>query len=518
MTETQPFSQPTRQSSAAIIFILGRVLKLLFRQLWVVILVFFFNRKNTGFDGYTLVFLGLAAFSATMSLLNYFNLFFYIKDGELVLEKGVLRKSRINVPLDRVQTVNFRQNILHQLLNVVAVDIDTAGSSGKEFSLHALSKPQAELLRDVVTSWQSEVLHPQSVVDDTPSLEAEATSQSAIRPKGASNPLSFQNGTEIFKLAPLDLVKIGMSQNHLRTAGILLAFTFGFADDVKEAIGYDFEKKLAWWLGTSEVWDIFLTLLMVVPFLLFGSFLFTLVRTVLQYFDLRFWRTERGFKVESGLFTRQEVSAVLTKIQYVLWTTSPLMRLFNMMKVRMPQAASVEVTGKLAVGLPGCYAPQLAAVQSAYFPEENDQFWEAHGVDKVAAFWRFLRIGLLPVLLLVLLTRGLLQNEVYVWLLWLPLAWWFALRYQRAWQWEVSDEGLRAKWGSFNHTSVLLQWHKVQAVSVRRAIFSPKNKLARLTLFTAAGHVTVPYIPHEKAQAVQDFVLFKVEAGERAWM
>jgi putative membrane protein len=527
MTETQPFSQPTRQSSAAIIFILGGVLKMLFRQLWVVILVFFFNRKSTGIDGYTLFFLGLAGFSAMLSLLNYFNLFFYIKDGELVLEKGVLRKSKINVPLDRVQTVNFRQNILHQLLNVVAVDIDTAGSSGKEFSLHALSKPQAELLREVVTSWQSEVgspqssvLSPQSKDGNLPYSAGEAAPQS--RGVGTSseirNPLSFPEGTEIFKLAPLDLVKIGMSQNHLRTAGILLAFSFGFADDLKDAIGFDVEKKLTWWLGTSGGWDILITLLMIVPVFLFGSFLFTLGRTVLQYFDLRFWRTERGFKIESGLFTRQEVSAVLTKIQYVLWTSSPLMRLFNMMKVRMPQASSVEVQGKLAVGLPGCYAPQLAAVRSAYFPEENDLTWEPHGVDKIAAFWRFLQVGVLPVVVLMLITRGLLQNEVYVWLLWLPVAWWLANRYHRTWLWEVSEEGLRAKWGTFNQTAVLLQWHKVQAVSVRRAIFSPKNKLARLTLYTAAGDISVPYIPFEKAQAVQDFVLYRVESGERAWM
>ncbi len=520
MTETQPFSQPTRQSSAAIIFILGGVLKMLFRQLWVVILIFFFNRKNTGIDGYTLFFLGLAGFTALLSLLNYFNLFFYIKDGELVLEKGVIRKSKISVPLDRVQTVNFRQNIIHQLLNVVAVEIDTAGSSNKEFRLHALSKQQADLLRDVVGSWQSEVGSPQSAVispqsDDGNSQYSEvlAAPQSEILCHSRREPKSA-----IFKLVPLDLVKIGMSQNHLRTAGILLAFSLGFADDVKEAIGFDMEKKLAWWLGTSGAWDILFTLLMVVPIFLFGSFLFTLGRTVLQYFDLRFWRTERGFKIESGLFTRQEVSAVLTKIQYVLWTTSPLMRLFNMMKVRMPQAASVEVTGKLAVGLPGCYAPQLEAVRAAYFPEEKDQAWESHGVDKIARLWRFLRIGVLPVLLLGLVTRGLLQNEVYIWLLWLPIAWWLAHRYQRSWHWEVSDEGLRAKWGVVNSTAVLLQWHKVQAVSVRRAVFSPRNKLARLTLYTAAGDIVVPYIPFEKARAVQDFVLYKVESGDRAWM
>ncbi len=507
MPESYPFSQPTRQSSAAIIFILGGVLKMLVRQLWIIVLVFFFKRKDTGISGYTLVFLGLAVFSATMSLLNYFKLVFYIKDGELVLEKGVIRKSKINVPLDRVQTVNFRQSLLHQAFNVVAVDIDTAGSAGKEFSLHALSKPQAELLRETIGKERGRV--DSSTVGSLQSLAETLQTDSE---------LPTANSSLLFTLSSLDLLKIGASQNHLRTAGILLAFFFSFADDVQEALGIDLEKKLQWWIGTSQGWDILITLLMAVPVFLLASFLVTLIRTVLQYFNLRFWRTERGFMLESGLFTRQEVSAVLTKIQYVTWSSSPLMRLFGIIKVRMPQASNVEVKGKLSVGLPGCYAKQLAAVRSAYFPEENEQRWELNGVDGMAAFWRFLKIGPLPVLILLYFSWDWMGNSALYLLLWLPLAAWLSRRYQQAWQWEVSDEGLRAQWGSFNNTSVLLQWHKVQAVSVRRAIFSKRAKLARLTLYTAAGTVSVPYIPIEKAQAVQDFALYKVESGDGAWM
>ncbi len=515
MTETQPFSQPTRQSSAAIIFILGGVLKMLVRQLWVVILVFFFNRKSS-FDNYTLIFLGLAAFTALMSLLNYFNLYFYIKDGELVLEKGVLRKSKINVPLDRIQTVNFRQSLLHQFFNVVAVDIDTAGSAGKEFSLHALSKQDAELLREVVGgsavrqvaggSQQSAVGSDQTG-GNTEHLPI-GSDESAIR-----NPQSA-----IFRLIPLDLLKIGVSQNHLRTAGILLAFFIGFADDVEQALGMDFEKKMAWWLGTTDGSDLLSWLLLLAPIMLLASFLVTLVRTVLQYFDLRFWRTERGFKIVSGLFTRQEVSAVLTKIQFVKWTSSPLMRLFKMVRVQMPQAASVEVRGKLMVGLPGCYGPQVSAVRAAYFPEEKDLDWEAQGIAPFNAWLRFLKLGPLPVLVLMEITRSWMGTWTLLWLGWLAVAWWLARRYQRNWRWHVSEQGLRAEWGVLQRNAVLLQWHKVQAVSARRGFFSKETGLAQLAFYTAAGAVRIPYIPVAMAAAVQDFVLFKIETDSREWM
>lgn len=493
----QPFSQPTRQSPAALVFILGGVIKNIFRQFWYIIPVLFFNKKGT-VSGWTIFFLVLALFSAVMSLLNYFKLVFYIKDGELVLEKGVIRKSKINVPLDRVQTVNFRQNLLHQVFNVVAIDIDTAGSAGKEFSLHALSKPQAEQLRELVGSGRLAV----------------GSGQLAV----SGEELVVGKEELLFALKPADLFKIGLSQNHLRTAGILAAFILSFADDVEEALGFKWEKKMEWWLGTTSGDEVLWTILMAVPFFLFLSFFGTLIRTVLQYFDLRFLRNERGFKIVSGLFTRQEVSAVLAKVQYVLWSSSPLMRWLKMWKVRMPQAASVEVKGKLMVGLPGCYAPQLDVVRAAYFPEEKQQVWEKHGVSGILALVRFLKIGLIPTTLLVFFTLESMLSWAWLWLAWLPLSAWLSRQYQRNWQWEISETGIRAAWGAMNRTNVLLQWHKVQSVSIHRGIFSNRSKLAKLTLFTAAGAVSIPFIPIKKAQAVQDFVLYKVETDRREWM
>gem|GEM_PF-187242 len=517
MTEPQPFSQPTRQSPAAILFILGRVLRLILRQLIYLIPVIILGKKSN-FNGYTIFFLVLAGVSATMSLLNYFKLYFYIKDGELVLEKGVFRKSRITVPLDRIQTVNFHQNLLHQILNVVAVDIDTAGSASKEFSLHALTKPMAEALREEVGSrragsstvggWQS---------GDQKNSEKNEESPVTSHPRGdKQSPVTDHQ--LLFHLRPLDLVKIGVSQNHLRTAGILMAFLLGFADDFEQAMGVDFEKKVNAFIGTTDGSTLLTWLLVGIPFLLFISFVGTLFRTVLQYFDLRFWRTERGFKIVSGLFTRQEVSAILTKIQYVSWSSSPLMRLFKMVKLRLPQAASVEVSGKLSVGLPGCYEPQLSAIRAAYFPAETEQNWERHGIAKFNIWLRFLLIGPLPAFILVLITRSWMGAWSHIWWGWLVLAALLAWQWQRTWQWEVSEEGLRASWGVINRKSVLLQWHKVQAVTTHWGFFSSPTGRSKLTFFTAAGAVHIPYISVAMAAAVQDFVLYKVETDEREWM
>ncbi|MFQ5447141.1 MAG: PH domain-containing protein, partial [Saprospiraceae bacterium] len=402
MIETTPFSQPTRQSSVAIIFILGRIFKILVRQLWVVILVILFNPKKQMFNGFTLFFLALAAVGAIMSIIAWFNYFFYIKNGELRLEKGVLRKSRMNVPLDRIQTINFKQTILHQFFNVVSIEIDTAGSAGKEFSLQALKKEQALALRDYVENYKAKT-------DSPDGTQQGAENQCFPRPAAKL----------LFRLSPSGLLKIGVSQNHLRTAGIIMAFFVSFIDDFENALGFNLGKEIEKISGMASENELFFYLLLGIPFFLMVSFFFTLVRTVFRYFDLQFWRTARGFKMVSGLFTRHEVSASLSKIQFVRWGSSPLNRVFSMVSVRMLQAASVQVGRKLAVNVPGCYHPHLAAIRQSYFPEENELSFEKHGVHARIILRQMAIQGLLPAGLLILLTFSWLGSDAWIWALWL---------------------------------------------------------------------------------------------------
>jgi putative membrane protein len=512
MTETTPFSRPTRQSTIAIVFILGKIFRILVRQLWAVILIVLFNPKKQVFNSITLFILALAAVGAVISIISWFNYYFFIKDGELRLEKGVFRKSKINVPLDRIQTVNFKQTLLHQAFNVVSIEIDTAGSVGKEFSLQALKREQAEALRDYVENYKSKV--------ESPAVRQSGIEQGVENQRPEQPTANYQLPTAklLFRLTLADLMKIGISQNHLRTAGIIMAFFISFLDDLENALNFNLGKEIDKLPGMVEQNEVFFYLLLGVPFFLTISFLFTLVRTVLRYFGLQFWRTERGFKMNSGLFTRNEVSVNLSKIQFLRWSSSPLKRLFGMTAVRVLQAASVQVGRKLAVDVPGCYQQHLTAIRHSYFPEEKDLPFEEHRVHPRIIRRQMMVQGLLPAGLLMLLTWSWLGTNIWIWALWLPTALWLSIRYYRNWRWHISEAGLRTAWGVFNRQGVLLQWYKVQAVTVRQSWFQRRYGLSSVVFFTAAGAVNVPYIPLEKARAVQDFVLYKIETDRRDWM
>jgi putative membrane protein len=168
--------------------------------------------------------------------------------------------------------------------------------------------------------------------------------------------------------------------------------------------------------------------------------------------------------------------------------------------------------------VPGCYREHLEAIRGAYFPDEKNYPETTHGVNWRIAVRMFIIQGILPVGIGMLLSWNWLGSDVWGWLLWLPFAMWLSIKYYRTWFWHVSAEGIRTAWGVVNRHEVLLQWYKVQAVSIRQSIFLKRRGLAHLVLYTAAGAVSVPYVEMEKAKEVHDYVLSKVETDTRNWM
>ncbi|MEO1627199.1 MAG: PH domain-containing protein [Bacteroidota bacterium] len=493
------FYQPQRQSPVAILLILFRLLKALLRQAWPLAVVLFINPKS-GFWAYIIYFAIVAAVgTAVLSILSYFKFFFYIRDEELVIEKGILQKTKLNIPFDRIQTINFQQNLIHQVFNVISLEVDTAGSSQKEFAISALEKDQAEFIRSYVMAQKKQQEPPSEITE-------------AIEEEESSRPDQL-----IFKLTPQDLLKVGLGRNHLRTLGIIIATIFGLFQYLEEAMG---QKRTIQLLGDYfgvQLSSIFSTILFLLPFFLLAAVLLTLVNTVLQYFDLRFFRTTQGFKTIAGLFTRREQSTSLQKIQWVRWSTNPLMRLFKQYRLQLAAASSAQVGRQQAMSVPGCYQAQIEAVRQSYFPAFAQQERESSGISKAIISRHLLYFGLPPFLAGPFITGGLGPFDL-LWLGWIPLVYFLSHRFWKKWRFHISADGLQTDKGIFGSQATLLQWYKVQAIDIRQTPYQRRKQLATIHFFTAAGSVIIPYIPLADAQTLRNFVLYKVESDPRKWM
>ncbi len=146
--------QPTRQSIAAILVLIIKFVTRMVKGFWPILLVFVI-RGDAGENAWWQIgILAIGGLSMVGSIVAYFKYYFHVTDTEIIISKGILKKTNLTIPFDRVQSVDFEQTIVHQLLDVVKVKIDTAGSATSELDIDALELPIAEQLRSIVIGYQ----------------------------------------------------------------------------------------------------------------------------------------------------------------------------------------------------------------------------------------------------------------------------------------------------------------------------------------------------------------------------
>ncbi len=488
---------PQRQSIAAILIILVKFGRNMIRQFWPILIVLFLNRK-----GSREIAIGIAAglfglISLFGSIISYFKYYFYIRNGELNVRRGVFRKVSLNVPFERIQSIDFEQNLIHQLFGVVAVKIDTAGSKSSELEIDAVSKDVAYALRAYILKEKAAIKGTSGEVEAEPDLSEEKEL--------------------VLSLGPADLLKIGISQNHFRTGIIILGIFMGFAQDLGDALGFDVFDKIGEEVGQMLQAGL-LFIFIFIPVFIFISFLVTLVRTVFKYFDLKFWKTRNGFKLVSGLFTRMEKSMQKEKVQIIGWSNNPIKRIFGIYRLRIYQAASVDVVGNKSMIIPGAYLPQVKETISSVVPGSVGADYEQHGIDPVSRFRFIWFFGLLPLLILSGVAWYLGQNSWYLAWAYLPVSIWMGHQYYVKRGFQLHPEYFISLGGIFGRTHKMIEIFKVQAVKVSQGWFETRRDLATIHIYTAAGEISVPYLPLEKARQLQNYLLYKAESTNRHWI
>jgi len=489
-------TKPTRQSLKGLVFIFLQSIRQAVRMFWAFIAVILLQ-KNI-FDNKLIIVIVLVTFLILLilhSILYYLNFYFYVSGGEFILKKGYLRKKVLSIPLDRIQSVNIKQNLIQQILNVVSLEIDTAGTVGKELKIHALEKAFAAELQNQIS------LKKKMVVTG----EADKEQEIIDKPEKL-----------ILQLSPFDLLKIGISQNHLRTALIIIAFGFQIFQQIQDLFKDKADKY------SNEFFDIMsnsnwalITFLLI--FFLAISIAYSLFSTVFKYFDFKLLKKEDVYRIESGLLNKRNVIIPLNKVQELNWETGPIKQLFSIYNLVFKQAVSGQNRKQQVVDAPGCLTKHLELLKTDLFGD--DQLSGTSKFYSNSFYFRRLWIfsGWVPVILAALFLYAQWQfwGSAFFWLLLSASYCWLVLkkRYFR-----INNEQIRISSGAISHKWKQMELYKIQAVEFRQTIFQKRRKLASLHLMNASGSMTIPYIEETMAKQIYDYLLYHTEVSERKWM
>lgn len=444
----------------------------------------------------------LAIFFLIFSILQYRRFSFYVSGDQFIVEKGVINRDKINVPFERIQTVNTTQNVIQRLLSVVGLRIDTAGSAHKEIEIPALERSYAYQLQQYLLARRSEG---QESTQEQESEKEDRESEAAAEP--------------LLKLSLVDVLRVGITQNHLRSGFLLFAIINGYIWQYEDYLLQPFEPYLEQTKNTLITsWVLMLPLIILI--FLVVAVIYSLVRSVLRYYNLHFYLQKTGIRVYYGLLKRNELRVPRKKVQYLKWSSNPLRQLVGYRTLVIKQAGSQELNDQQSVEIPGIKSPDLLTVLRAFFPRRKAERFQRHSSDYLLFIQYFIWMGLVPLLALA------------AFFLWLGLSWYFFVplpfilgliyrwvyRYYQSVRLRYSPEILEIKKGFIFPSNWSLEPFRIQSLSLRQSVFQKRRGLASLTVHTAAGSQTMPHLAELDARKAYDFLLYQIESRDESWM
>lgn len=492
------FSIPQRQSWRGLILFFSISLKNIIKAIWPVVILFLFKQNSINENRLIFVYLIITFFFiliAANTILYFMNFFFYIKEKELIIEKGFLKKIKILIPLDKIQTINTKQNILQQFLKVVTLEIDTAGSSQKEAKFISLTKETAEDLQKYLSKFTA------------------AKNQEFAENENTEHKIN----KNIINLSITDLFKIGLSENHLKTLVLIYLFLSGIYQQLKDIFSNAVDvasKQAGGFIENSGAF--FISFLIIIS--LFFLIAFSILMVILKYFDLNFSRQEGAFLLKSGLLNKKDILIPYSKIQIISWSSNPIRKIMNFVSVHIVQASNIDLNKKQAIIIPGCRQDHLENIQKEIFINNQDVDWTLHKSHPVF----FIRLWIIRILVLAIPLILMIPDywETYFFVgVWVVISGLLSyISYTKRW-FKITKKFMQISKGCVGQEFSMMFNYKIQCVKYNQTFFQRRRKTASVSVYTSGGKMLyIPYLQQDIAFELYNYLLYATESSHEKWM
>lgn len=496
-----PFKIPTRQSKIGIVanflFFMQR-----FLRAFIPVIVLFIVKDSSHIPlQWIVVATGvLFLLVAIWSYLAYRNFFFYIdeKIDSFIIMKGVLAKSKTIIPLENIQQVTLNQKFIHKLVQVYAVEIDSAGSTEKEVIIPSVSHDIALELKGLLLSYNRTEVNNQVLIDDN----------------------TAEHNGSVQKLSIWTLIKLGLTTSYLQTLGLILAFFITVFEQYSKMFLKDYsEEEMFDMYRTSDIES--LIILYVLVILISLVLMVNVVRIIIKFFNYSISVQNNTFLINYGLLSTHNVILRPRRIQLLKVTQNFFQRKMDLFHLKVNQVISGESKGK-SVGLeiPG------------YSKSEKDAFFNLvfeHGIENHLfkltpnyRFWafRFFIFAIMPSTVGVFIYMNLYDWKIvstfcmaYILLMGLIQYRIFKVR-----KLIVYKDLICLRSGFWDVTETWLEPNKIQKLSVSQLFWQKKYDIGTFTLHTAGGNLSFQTTSYSELAQLSDLWLYEIESANKGWM
>jgi putative membrane protein len=463
-----------------------------------------------------LVGFGVVAFVLRLGyvIARYLTLEYVLTTDELRVREGLLERQERRIPLDRIQDLGFESSLLRRALGLTVVMVETASGRGVEARLDALSRADADHLREVLLAARAKPPAPAA-----PDGDAAATAPPAPPPLPEPEWLVHQStGGELLLRGVTDLRLSAFAITGF--AALQFADQIGFAAQLAGAA-----KSVRGWLGQFPPLTVALLLFgLLFLVMAFGVVTSTLGNLVTFHgFSLRL----RGDVLQRrfGLLTTRQKTLPRERIQRVTIEQTWLRRLLGLCVLKADSAGGSRTDGQDTAGgwdvvVPLTRLPTGQHLLPALLP----------GIEHESFVWQRGSIRLIVRTAL----QGVVLAAIAAPLLWLqagsPIAAAIALLLVPVWAvlgvlvyrnlgFALGEHFLTLQHGIIGRNRAFVPTAKVQAVVVRQGPIAQVLGLADLTVYVAGGSPTrLPDLTLADARALAQAIAARAAiAAASAW-
>lgn len=434
----------------------------------------------------------LAAFIIPMIAAAVWKQFFYrygCGPAGLVIREGIFFHNLRQIDYARIENIDTQRNLLHRLLGVAEVRVETSTGGKPEALIQVLSLAKAEALRQAI-------------------FETRAGSETSTT--------LAQDENTLLHLPIGELVRFGLIDNR---GMVVVAGLFGlvhetgvidaWAASIKDRINPEqFDALIARGLPLQAGLAISLLLAALIVVRVFSVAL-----ALLTLYDFRLAQVGADLRARYGLFTRVSLTVRLSRIQALHQTQTLLHRLFDRVSLRADlagggsegheeQESLTRVRWLAPISSP-TRASELAALALPDVHLESEPDWQplasgARGrIFRFSTAWWSLASALLALLLRDF--AGLLLLAIGI-----PVSFWYATMYARYTRWSLNEDVLSFRAGWLTRKLVFVPRSRVQCALLKQSPFDRRSQMANVVVDTAGAGarsdiLRIPYLDIEVA-------------------
>jgi putative membrane protein len=404
------------------------------------------------------------------------------------------------VEAERIQSINITENFVQRIIGLVSLKVDTAGSKGNELEIPALERTRAELLKKLLYEKKAE-----AIGEDSEGAAAETSEPAASKKR------------TLVSLSLGDLIVVGLTENHLRTGLIALAFVFGTFSQYEKYITQYFEDPLETYAEQAVNAGLAALVIFIIVYAVV-SVLLSLGRTILRFYNLKAFINEDAIEISTGLLKRNEFRVPIHKVQFLQLETNPLRRAVGFESAKIKPSNSVgEVAKQQNIEIPALKKDQSSDLIQGVF--ENYQLPEK---ELAGNAWAYARLNAIVFSIITIpITIALYSFLSYfalILLFFIPTGAVFGYFYGRTVRLFYDESFIVIKKGILFTKRIVLPTYKIQSIKKSSNLILKRRKLSHIDLYTAAGSRSVRFLSTEEIDSFYDFVLYSVEKNSESWM